>query len=443
VVALSLGGGDSWWGRAIRDTATEFHDLAGRSSTQQAAAIAATSPDILVDLNGHTLGSGLGLFGLGLAQTQVSYLGYASTTGSTSVGHILTDAIASPAEQAHHFSERLALASGCFFANGFAAMQRHVRLLPRATPRLSLGRPQKRHGADHQSTTHHPHPRPDLHRGLAPGCRDSPAQVVVLASFSNFQKMNRAVVGAWGAVMRRVPCSVLWLLRHDGHAAAVRAIRRQLEAAGISRHRLFATATVSWLDHVRVKSAADLLLDTQTKNGHTSVADALWAGVPVVTIQGATMNQRVATSLLAAASGCVWRGPARPAPADGQPLPCARTDAARAGGIALTTTVSLKEYEAVAARLAGSDVLRAELRRQLEEQAAGAPASAQSSGSTNAADALWSVAGQARRIGACLHAIRESTAASAHVSSLIRQDSGIARLTGLPMHVVCGDTGSA
>ena len=380
VAAFSLGRSESWWGDVIRATADAFVDLRGRPAAEQAAAVARWRPDAVLELNGHTLGSGLRLAGLGLCPVTVSFLGYAGTTGSAGVTHVLADPVALPAELAgRSFSERLLLlGGGSFFANGFAELQRHVRASRRAGPRASLG-----HGR--------------LRRASA-AC---PGGLRVVATFSNYQKMDVGALSAWAALLRSRPCSVLWLLRHDGHAAALPALRAELAARGVGPWRVVDTGRVAWIRHVGAKGAADLVLDTRRKNGHTSVADALWAGVPVVTLQGGAFGQRVGASLVRSAGG-----------------------AGSGSSLAFGVVRSLKEYASVSLRLLGSDgaLLGARLRA---ERAA------------TAGNGLWGAAERAGALAACLRAATESTSAARHIAG--RDGSTGVAGAGWPMHVVCGD----
>ena len=104
---------------------------------------------------------------------------------------------------------------------------------------------------------------------------------------------------------------------------------------GIHPQRIKATGLSSWERHTAVKGAADLVLDTVVKNGHTSTADVLWGGAPVITVSGNSLSQRWAGSLLSAL------------------------------GMSELVMTSMKEYEDVAVLLADSPVLLDSLRRKL------------------------------------------------------------------------------
>lgn len=145
------------------------------------------------------------------------------------------------------------------------------------------------------------------------GRSPAPQPWVVLATFCGFGKWTPAVVDAWAALLRLQPRSVLWVPRHAGWEEAGPRARAELEARGVAGHRLLLVPKTAWLQHIEAKGGAtDLALDTAAKNGHTSSLDALWGGVPLVTLRGQGMAQRLAGSMLDNAvpwPSATWLGP--------------------------------------------------------------------------------------------------------------------------------------
>ena len=100
-------------------------------------------------------------------------------------------------------------------------------------------------------------------------------------------------------ILSRVPGSVLWL--KSGNATMEANLGREAEARGVSSNRLlFSRTNIPKPDHLARLRLADLFLDTHVYNAHTTAADALWAGLPVLTCPGKTFASRVGASLLAA-----------------------------------------------------------------------------------------------------------------------------------------------
>jgi predicted O-linked N-acetylglucosamine transferase (SPINDLY family) len=122
----------------------------------------------------------------------------------------------------------------------------------------------------------------------------------VFCSFNNTYKFTREIFDIWMRLLKAVEKSVLWLpMTND---AAVRNLRREAEARGVSASRLiFAPFVASADEHLARLKLADLFLDTLPYNAHSTASDALWAGLPVLATPGDTFAGRVAASLLKAA----------------------------------------------------------------------------------------------------------------------------------------------
>jgi protein O-GlcNAc transferase len=112
-------------------------------------------------------------------------------------------------------------------------------------------------------------------------------------------KLNPETFDIWMRLLQAVEGSTLWLLAHD--RTAVDNLKRAAEARGVAGTRLvFAPFVEDPAQHLARLSLADLFLDTLPYNGHSAGADALWAGVPIVSVMGSTFAGRVGASLLAA-----------------------------------------------------------------------------------------------------------------------------------------------
>uniref|UniRef100_K3WDI4 protein O-GlcNAc transferase n=1 Tax=Globisporangium ultimum (strain ATCC 200006 / CBS 805.95 / DAOM BR144) TaxID=431595 RepID=K3WDI4_GLOUD len=269
VYCYSLTAASSWWRRNISRHVDHMVSLMGKNAVESAAIIRAHRVHVLIDLNGHTLHSGLSIFQYRPSPVQWSFLGYPMTTGSNAANGIdsfVSDAVATPVESlTQQFTEKLLLLPTHYIVNDHVQMLGHTLEGPR--PRL-------------------------------PGVRD---HTFVFATFSNWQKMDPSVFSAWMAILARVPSSVLWFLRYAGHDDAEGNLKREADAHGIDgAARLVFSPLAPWVNHTHGKRAADLVLDTTLKNGHTTLLDALFAGVPVLTLEGNRMSNRAGTSALRA-----------------------------------------------------------------------------------------------------------------------------------------------
>ncbi|CAM9502715.1 unnamed protein product [Ectocarpus fasciculatus] len=122
---------------------------------------------------------------------------------------------------------------------------------------------------------------------------------VVLCNFNRLHKLDPHTFGAWMEVLRTVPGTVLWLI--DGGETARANLRRQARLAGVDQGRVVFAPLVGKEEHLQRLRLADLFVDTPLYNAHTVGCDALWAGVPMVTLRGAKMASRVGASLVEAA----------------------------------------------------------------------------------------------------------------------------------------------
>jgi predicted O-linked N-acetylglucosamine transferase (SPINDLY family) len=120
----------------------------------------------------------------------------------------------------------------------------------------------------------------------------------VFCCFNNSYKIQPATFASWMRILKRVGTSRLWLI--EDNASAVRNLRREAEARGVDGERLVFSRRIALADHLARHRCADLFLDTLPYNAHTTASDALWAGLPVLTLTGKAFAGRVAGSLLTA-----------------------------------------------------------------------------------------------------------------------------------------------
>lgn len=257
VVILSTGpdDGSPWRARAEAE-ADLFIDMHGQPDEALAARVAALRPHIFIDLMGLTRGHRQGLFARRLAPLQLSWLGYPGTTGTAHFDGLLVDRVL--ATDPAHFSEPL---------------------LPLSTVYQPVDGDQ---------------PPPTLEGSRAD--HGLPEGVLVLCSFNQVYKIDPEGWARWMAMLHAAPGSALWLL---DYGPLVRGrLRAAAQAAGVDPDRLVFAPFVERPRHLARLGHADLALDTRLYGGHTTTSDALWAGVPVITVLGRHFASRVAASIL-------------------------------------------------------------------------------------------------------------------------------------------------
>jgi predicted O-linked N-acetylglucosamine transferase (SPINDLY family) len=245
----------------LRALGHAFHDLDGLSDTAVAERVAAEEIDILVDLSGHTQHGRPGVNALRPAPIVVNWLGFPGSLGHERLAdYIIGDATLTPLAHAGDYSEALALMPHCY------------------------------------------QPCDDAQPVAAPPRRAEvglPDTGVVFCSFNQAYKLTPELWSLWGGLLGDLPGSVLWLLEPAPRAAAN--LRAALAAQGIDPARLVFAPTLPMDQHLARAGLADIALDTFPYNSGATAGNMLWAGVPMVTLLGATYVARMGASLTRAA----------------------------------------------------------------------------------------------------------------------------------------------
>jgi predicted O-linked N-acetylglucosamine transferase (SPINDLY family) len=243
----------------IEGASEHFADLQASSIADMAHRIRDDEIDILVDLKGYTQHSRPPLFAMRAAPLQVSYLGFPGTTGADYIDYVIGDPVVTPLEHAPFYSEKIAQLPGCYQCND------GTRPIPRPPSRSSQGLPE---------------------------------DGFVFCAFNQPYKISPEVFDVWCRLLNAVPGSVLWLLAWNKDAPI--ALRREAQARGVEPSRIIFAPSVPQSEHLDRIGCADIFLDTWPCNAHTTASDALWAGLPVLTLSGRTFASRVAGSLMRA-----------------------------------------------------------------------------------------------------------------------------------------------
>jgi protein O-GlcNAc transferase len=260
--AISFGSNDgSPMRQRLHRSFDHFIEAAGLADRDIAKLMREREIDIAVDLQGYTADCRAGIFAQRPAPVQVSYLAYPGTLGAPYMDYVIGDRHVIPKEHFPHYSEKVVHLPHCYQPNGSGRP-----IVPTTPKRAELSLPE---------------------------------QAFVFCSFNGSYKIAPEVFDIWMRLLRGLPQSVLWLL--DDNAAATRNLRREAAERGVDPARLIFAPRVPLAEHLARQPLADLFLDTLPVNAHTTASDALWAGLPVLTCQGATFAGRVAASLLHAA----------------------------------------------------------------------------------------------------------------------------------------------
>ncbi|EDQ87082.1 uncharacterized protein MONBRDRAFT_27585 [Monosiga brevicollis MX1] len=123
-----------------------------------------------------------------------------------------------------------------------------------------------------------------------------PEDKVIFCNFNQLYKIDPLMFDTWLNILKRVPNSVLWILRFP--PAGEQNLQKRIIEAGLTLDRVIFSPVAGKIEHVRRGALADICLDTHVCNGHTTGMDILWAGTPMISLPGDTLASRVASSLL-------------------------------------------------------------------------------------------------------------------------------------------------
>lgn len=284
----------------LKGLAAKWVDTDVLSDDAIASRVYADRVDVLIELSGHTHGNCLPALHARPAPIQMSYCGYPNTTGMKQVDYRIVDSHTDPAPAADRLAtEKLLRLDPCFLCF---------------------------------------RPPSDAPAPAAPPCVEK--GYVTFGSFNSVQKISDGLIDAWGRILNSVPRSKLTLKAVNFADDALRvAIAQRFVSRGVDADRLMLLKPEDkTANHLAAYSAIDIALDPFPYNGTTTTCEALWMGVPVISLAGDSHPGRVGVSLLSAVGHPEW------------------------------VAGSVDEYVRIAAELAGSSAGLAESRRGLRER---------------------------------------------------------------------------
>jgi predicted O-linked N-acetylglucosamine transferase (SPINDLY family) len=241
----------------IKRSMGSYAELGSMTSAVAVDRIRRDGIDMLFDLMGHTAGARPDVFAAHAAPIQINYLGYAGTLGASYYDYAISDAVATPVSEQIHFTEKLVLLDGCY--------------LP----------------SDSQRAIADPVTRADY---------ALPASAFVFVSQAAPYKLLPEMFDVWMQLLREIDDAVLWL--RPMHEQARSNLGSEARARGVAPTRLVFAPQEPVPRYLSRFRLADLYLDTYPFGSHTTVNDALFAGLPVVTLCGRSMAARASASQL-------------------------------------------------------------------------------------------------------------------------------------------------
>lgn len=245
----------------VQSAVSSFRDISQLSDAQVLKLVKQDNLDIAVDLKGYTGETRTTLFANRLAPLQISYLGFPGTLGSMAFDYFVGDHVTCPAGSERCFEEHLIR-----MPHSYQVTDSKREISPRQFTRKDCG---------------------------------LPAEGFVFCSFNNSYKITPTEFDIWMRLLDQVEGSVLWLL--DTSETSKANLRQAAKDRGQDPDRLVFAPRLPQAEHLARHKVADLFLDTFVVNAHTTASDALWAGLPVLTLPGRQFSARVGASVVTAA----------------------------------------------------------------------------------------------------------------------------------------------
>ncbi len=242
----------------LKPLADEWRSVAGRDDQQVGEMIRSDAIDILVDLTGHTANNRMRLFARRPAPVQASWIGYLHSTGLPQMDYLIADAVAVPEDTRQQFSETVVRLPHCF---------------------LCYGQPEGRPDAS---------PPPSAECGF-----------VTFGSYNNLAKLSDTTLRRWKRILDETADSRLLLKNSAFNDAETREeYLQKLGALEFDPGRVTLEGSSAHGEYFSSYSRIDIALDPHPFSGGTISVDALWMGVPVVTLAGDRMASRTSASVL-------------------------------------------------------------------------------------------------------------------------------------------------
>jgi predicted O-linked N-acetylglucosamine transferase (SPINDLY family) len=232
--------------RRVKQYFKEWISLVGTSDLDAAQLIYKQKIDILIDLSGHTAHNRLPIFAFKPAPVQISWLGYFATTGLPEIDYILGDPHVTPHEESGHFTEKIWQLPESYFC--FTPPDDNISIM--SLPVLANG-------------------------------------YITFGCFNNYTKINNEVKKVWAKILHKIPKSKLFIKTAQlNDPEIVLKIIKDFSLQGITSERLILEGNSPRSELLASYNRVDIALDPFPYPGGTTSAEALWMGVPVLTLKG-------------------------------------------------------------------------------------------------------------------------------------------------------------
>ena len=243
----------------VKDSFNKIHLVDKKSNEEISNMLREREVDIVVDLKGHTYKTRMNILSKKPCPIQITYLGHPGTSGVDYIDYVIADNFIVTADNEKYFSEKVIKLPSCYQPTD------NKRYMPKKQlTKKELGLPENK---------------------------------FIFCSFNSPYKIQKETFDVWIEILKSNNDSILWLLENE-NSESKNNILTYAKENGIDPSRIIYSKRCEMNDYLDKLTAADLFLDTFPVNAHTTASDALWVGLPIITMSGKSLVSRVAGSLL-------------------------------------------------------------------------------------------------------------------------------------------------
>ena len=243
---------------SLKKNVYKFRDVSLLTDSEIAFKARNDKLDAAIDLKGFTRESRSSIFAHRVSKIQISYLGYPGSMGTKFIDYLIADKILIPQKYEKFYSEKIIYMPNSYQCNDDCKIISDIKLR-----------------------------REDF---------DLPEKAIIFTCFNAAFKITEVEFDIWMRILREIKNSHLWLL--SSNSLMEKNLKKEAEKRGVNKKRLTFAKKISLDKHLARHSLGDIFLDTFKYNAHTTASDALWAGMPLITLPGRSFSSRVSSSLL-------------------------------------------------------------------------------------------------------------------------------------------------
>jgi protein O-GlcNAc transferase len=243
----------------IKKSFNKFYNIKNLTNSKVISLTKDLKVDIAIDLNGYTKNSRVDIFSERFCPLQISFLGYPGTSGINNIDYLIADKNLIPEKNKKHYTEKIIYLPNCY--------------QPSDSGRLVMDKKLTRDKFNLKNNQ------------------------FVFCCFNTAHKINPKIFDSWANILRETNNSVIWL--SESNNISQKNLKQEAIIRKIDPERIIFCKRTSSQEHIKRYQLADLFLDTFPYGAHTTANEALFSGLPIVTIIGESFQSRVCSSLLA------------------------------------------------------------------------------------------------------------------------------------------------